>query len=219
MFESIEGDFTLQGLQERAQKLCEQGRFIEKRWCQLELQQQALREQAKKLGEIASSLGLLAHQSQTRAADDGTDLRQCAEAISSISQRLNMSQETTRPSNVRQFSGYLQEHKNSAPDDSNDQQSAAQISTRVLCRQARYIVVYLERAIQSRDAGCLPRLADDLKRISSVMTSVKLKAICDQFVHATSNENWTAIQILHQTLDEELCILDQLSTVGLAKAS
>ena len=98
--------------------------------------------------------------------------------------------------------------------------SLSQISLRVLCKQARYIVVYLDRAIEFRDAKGLPLLVQDLERISSVMPSQRMKVICNDFVTAAAKESWCSIQLLQKELEEELSNLSEgsASSVELAKA-
>src|SRR6185437_283472 len=112
------------------------------------------------------------------------------------SERLTAAEESVVASNVRQLSEYIEDQRKQLQAESEARSTVARVSMKVLCQQARYIVVYLDRAIQTNDVSCLPRLAEDLTRISAVLYSTKIKTICEQFVRATATQNWSAIKIL-----------------------
>ncbi|HEY9793132.1 MAG TPA: hypothetical protein V6D22_22210 [Candidatus Obscuribacterales bacterium] len=192
-----------------AEKLCEQGRLVESRWRRLQIEREHLSRQADQLKEVAARLATF-----IRLTHDGMDER-AAELLAVInnlpldSERLTAAEESVVASNVRQLSEYIEDQRKQLQAESEARSTVARVSMKVLCQQARYIVVYLDRAIQTNDVSCLPRLAEDLTRISAVLYSTKIKTICEQFVRATATQNWSAIKILQKALDEELSTMTE----------
>jgi hypothetical protein len=204
-------DLSVYEYKTRAEKLCAQGRFIERRWRQLEAEREDLSRQADQLRDAAARVATIIQGTHNGIGDNLAELLGLMNNMSQASDRLKLSDGSAVPDNVRPLFDYIEDYskQDQAENPMPSPSTAPRSSMRVLCQQARYIVVYLERAIQSNDVACLPRLAEDLTRISSVMYSAKIKAICDQFVRAIATENWSTIKILHKALDEELSAITE----------
>jgi hypothetical protein len=78
-----------------------------------------------------------------------------------------------------------------------------EMSHRMLCHQAKFVIAYLERAIHLRQTKYLPKVVEDLEQICGAIERPRMNDLAHELTKAAALENWNAIQLLRLELIRE----------------
>lgn len=189
-----------------ARNLCEYGRFLEEKDRCIEREEQELVRKARLLQEVLFKTSALLQNAGTDLGQQPSAVGHLTESLSEICQPRKSLKKSE--DNVHHMFAYRTDHNRQSVASrlTNEETDTMlqQASTHMMYQQMRYVLVYLGRAIETRESACLPRLADDVRTLSICIYSQPMQTLAAELVRAAALENWNSIQLLHQALSEEL---------------
>lgn len=191
-----------------ARQLCEQARFVESKRKELMAERQILIEESEKLLDVLDEVSSFVSRAFRNFQNNSSELMGLSDKLSEIADRLSGGEQPETKNNVRLMFDTRPDQTGplllSTCDAGLDVQSFKNLSASMLCRQAKYIVVYLDRAIKLHDDANLPRLIEDLERISRLMSSEKIHGLSSKLAIAAASADWRQIDLIHKVIVEEL---------------